>query len=260
MKNLQDIIASGRLERYFLGDLSEKESSEIASLLKHNEEANAYVKEFELSLEKMAQENAISPPPAVKDRLFQELDDPSNTASVMAMSTTNNTLRNLAATIAIVLGVSSFWLYTQKNTLENKLDIVITENEEMQNTVNTLEKKFSEMSQWYAMVNDPNTRKYILNGNEKAPNAAVQSYVNHAQKKVVVNAESLPLLSATQDYQMWADVDGEMIDMGVIPKNSKMLAMQYIEDASSLNITIEPAGGNDHATVSQLVTNVYITP
>tara|TARA_R110000868_G_scaffold379114_6_gene644835 strand:- start:10 stop:186 length:177 start_codon:yes stop_codon:yes gene_type:complete len=57
---------------------------------------------------------------------------------------------------------------------------------------------------------------------------------------------------------MWADVEGEMINMGVIGKQNQLLAMDYIDNAESLNVTIEPAGGNDHPTVSNLITNVYL--
>jgi anti-sigma-K factor RskA len=57
---------------------------------------------------------------------------------------------------------------------------------------------------------------------------------------------------------MWADVEGEMINMGVINNTENLLAMTYIEDAESLNITIEPAGGSDHPTVSRLISNVYL--
>ena len=90
------------------------------------------------------------------------------------------------------------------------------------------------------------------------PEAKVVSYVNHKTKSVVINTERLPKLDAEHDYQMWADVEGEMINMGVISKDKNLLAMNYIDHAESLNITIEPAGGNDHPTVSRLVTNVYL--
>ena len=84
------------------------------------------------------------------------------------------------------------------------------------------------------------------------------SYVNHKIKSVVINTERLPKLDPDHDYQMWADVEGEMIDMGVISKDKTLMAIAYIDHAESLNITIEPAGGNDHPTVSRLVTNVYL--
>ena len=74
----------------------------------------------------------------------------------------------------------------------------------------------------------------------------------------MINTERLPDLDADHDYQMWADVEGEMINMGVISKDKKLMAMNYIDHSESLNITIEPAGGNDHPTVERLVTNVYL--
>ena len=44
----------------------------------------------------------------------------------------------------------------------------------------------------------------------------------------------------------------------LLDTNTEMLAMTYIDHAESLNITIEPAGGNDHPTVSKLITNIYM--
>ena len=90
------------------------------------------------------------------------------------------------------------------------------------------------------------------------PEGKMLSYVNHTTKSVVVNTQRLPKLNNDEDYQMWADVEGEMINMGVISKSSQLLAMNYIDHAESLNITIEPSGGSEHPTVSRLVTNVYL--
>ncbi len=82
--------------------------------------------------------------------------------------------------------------------------------------------------------------------------------MNHNDKSVFINTKQLPEIDKDHDYQMWADVDGEMIDMGVINKGQSLMAMNYIENAESLNITIEPAGGNDHPTVERLISNVYL--
>ena len=56
---------------------------------------------------------------------------------------------------------------------------------------------------------------------------------------------------------MWSDVEGEMIDMGLLDSNRNLIELKYIDAAESLNITIEPAGGNDHPTVADLVS--YVT-
>ena len=68
----------------------------------------------------------------------------------------------------------------------------------------------------------------------------------------------MPKLKENETYQMWADVDGEMISMGLVPTDQELVALAYIDDAESLNITIEPEGGNDHPTVSRLISNVFL--
>ncbi len=82
--------------------------------------------------------------------------------------------------------------------------------------------------------------------------------MNHKDKSVWVNPQSLPPLSEEETYQMWADVDGEMINMGLLPTDKELIALTYIDRAASLNITIEPKGGNDHPTVERLISNVYL--
>jgi hypothetical protein len=59
-------------------------------------------------------------------------------------------------------------------------------------------------------------------------------------------------------YQMWADVDGVMINMGLLPADADLIPVKYIDRAESFNITIEPAGGNDHPTVENLISNVLL--
>ena len=106
-----------------------------------------------------------------------------------------------------------------------------------------------------AFLADPETEQHELTGNSKMPDMRLVSYVNHINKSVMVNTAQLSELSEDQDYQMWADVDGEMIDMGVIDLEQPLLAMSYIDDAESFNITIEPKGGSEHPTVSRLIAN-----
>ena len=79
------------------------------------------------------------------------------------------------------------------------------------------------------------------------------AYVNHKNQLVLVNPKGLPALPSDQTYQMWSDVDGEMINMGTFPTDTELVSLKYIENAESLNITIEPAGGSDHPNVEQLV-------
>jgi anti-sigma-K factor RskA len=49
-----------------------------------------------------------------------------------------------------------------------------------------------------------------------------------------------------------------MINMGTLNTDNELVPLKYIENAESLNITIEPAGGSDHPTVEELVSYVIL--
>lgn len=57
---------------------------------------------------------------------------------------------------------------------------------------------------------------------------------------------------------MWAEVNGEMVNLGIIHEadnQEKLLALPYADKAISY-ITIEPRGGNNTPTVENIVANL----
>jgi outer membrane murein-binding lipoprotein Lpp len=172
-----------------------------------------------------------------------------------------NNKRNYLTIAASVIGLlfaGSIYLYSELNNKKEQLKLVENQNRELNTKIDKLAKDFNETTIWYASINNPETVKYVLSGNSLMPDVKVISYINNSKKSVLINTQYLPVLDKEHDYQMWADVKGEMIDMGIIDTSQIMLAMNYIENSESLNITIEPAGGNDHPTVSKLISNVYL--
>jgi anti-sigma-K factor RskA len=261
MMDKKSLIEDGLLEQYMLGELNAEQCEHIEALLVSDAELRAYFEGLELGFENLGLENAIPPPQIVKSQLLAELNSRSNvTPKVAPLDKKSSTTFYLgvAASIAVLLMVGSFWMYSQLNAVKQQLQTVQTNNIELNTTIENLNNELERTNSFYTGIVNPDTEQYVLKGNALAPNAKVISYVNHKSKSVVINTERLPELDADHDYQMWADVDGEMIDMGVISKNKTLMAMAYIDRAASLNITIEPAGGNDHPTVSRLITNVYL--
>jgi len=49
-----------------------------------------------------------------------------------------------------------------------------------------------------------------------------------------------------------------MVSVAVLKESDVPVEAQFLVNASSLNITIEPAGGNDHATVATLVASISL--
>ena len=84
------------------------------------------------------------------------------------------------------------------------------------------------------------------------------AYVNPVKKLSYINVSNLPQLPEDQCYQMWAEVNGELVNLGVIRQfenKEKLLALPYGDNAIGY-ITIEPSGGNETPTVQNIVANI----
>ena len=252
------ILENGLLELYVLGELNAIDQEQVeAAIIKHPE-LKLELDTIEASFENIAQENAIEAPADVKSNLLSQVTSPSVKSISSSPTSAKRSYFSIAASIAALLFLGSIYMFTQLSKTRQQLEMVEQENKKLNRNIDNLNNYLAETNKWYVVINDPDVQKYVLTGNALMPEATVISYVNDQKKSVVINTKYLPKLDDEHDYQMWADVEGEMINMGIIEKNKDMLAMNYIDNAESLNITIEPAGGNDHPTVSQLITNIYL--
>jgi anti-sigma-K factor RskA len=257
MMDKKTILDNGLLEQYLLGELNAQECEQIEQVLASDTELKAQFDTIEKDFETLGLENAIEPPKGIKYQLIQDIREAKDAKN----NKSNTNLKyylGIAASIAALLILGNFWMYNELNEVKDQLQTVETEKTELNDKLNNLNNQIDNDIALFSTIAHPDTEQYVLKGNTLMPDGKVVSYVNHSTKSVVINTERLPKLDAEHDYQMWADVEGEMINMGVITKDQNLMAMNYIDHAESLNITIEPAGGNDHPTVSQLVTNVYL--
>ncbi len=94
-------------------------------------------------------------------------------------------------------------------------------------------------------LNNPETEKYIIKGNERAKDLKTVAYINPKEKTSMIDVVSLPELPEEQCYQIWAELQGKMVNLGILDKaDRKLRSIPYMEDALALSITIEPKGGN----------------
>ena len=269
MKDRSTIIESGMLEMYLLGVLPDEQVAMLEKMLSEDAILAQKYAEIEQDFENMALENAVQPPSFVKENLFSAIKEDAkvktlpeakekDTSAVAEKTANSQTFMWIAAGLAAIFMVSSLWMFTQWNAVQGNLEITQQELNTVKEQIADLEVGLKDSQLLAEVVKDPNTLQYALKGNDKIPDGFAMAYINHEDKSAIVNAQKLPALPADKTYQMWADVDGEMINMGIIDKSKDVVVLQYIDKAASLNITIEPAGGSDHATVAQLVTNVYL--
>ena len=258
------IRENGLLELYLFGELTEEEAKAVEGVLENDTALKDELRNMERNLESIAMENAIIPPADIKKQLMSsvEADQPAGSSDPKVIPIEEKRSLRIpffaAAAVAAVLLINSVWLYTQWQRSEQRLQTLEIQSEELQEQLAGLRSDLNETSDWYALINDPAVDKLVMKGNDKSPNSVAVAYLNSDEKLVVLKTDGLQELPQDKTYQMWADVEGEMIDMGVIPRDQDMVKLSYIANAESFNITIEPAGGNDHPTVEELITNVIL--
>jgi anti-sigma-K factor RskA len=121
-----------------------------------------------------------------------------------------------------------------------------------------MKQQLEDVRNQFIVLNNPQTKKYNVNGNRKAKELKAVAYINPVKKLSYINVSKLPNLPENQCFQMWAEVNGEMLNLGIIQEatnGQNLMALPYAENAVSY-ITIEPEGGNLNPTVDNIVANI----
>jgi len=108
-------------------------------------------------------------------------------------------------------------------------------------------------------LNNPETEKYIITGNDRAKDLKTVAYINPKEKTSMIDVVSLPELPQEQCYQIWAELQGKMVNLGILDKaDRKLRNIPYMEDALALSITIETKGSKTIASKQNSVAEISL--
>ncbi len=233
-----------------LGVIDADKIPEVERYIQASPEVRALYEELQENIALLAKKLAIMPPDRTKERILSEIDELEPT------STTTFTYQlwwAIAASLAaLVFCVWSLLLTKQRTSLQNDLN-------KLRNQYTTLKDRCNERQEQWMLLADAQTERFLLKGNEKASQLETIAYWNEEQETSYLRILALPDLPPTQCLQLWADVDGEMVSLSIIPNEvGQLVDIPFKKEATSLNVTIEPAGGSEHPTVADLVASVSI--
>jgi anti-sigma-K factor RskA len=253
-------LSSGLLEQFVLGLTTPEETREVKRHLEAFPELKPEVEAMRKALEQYAMQQSVPPPPHMKSKILSESNEPDEEKSKIDRTTNRGGARTagwmltLAILSALALGFLSTMLYQQKRQYIKAYREIRAEYALFRENCEEEEKELKEAQALYAFLRHTNTRPVELTGTDHSPSARAIVYWNEMTKGAYLNPVHMPAPPPGKQYQVWANVDGEMIHIGLIPKDAGhgLYAVNYIEDAESLNITLEPEGGSDKPTVDQL--------
>lgn len=276
--NVKEYIASGILEEYALGVVSPQEKQEVECMSHIYPEIKEALLKAQSSVEGMAEKIATPPPPDLKQRIMAEIDQteqekpdkaidndpkviPINKDKKSGFSKTPYII-GIASMLVILLCVSIFYILkineqsNQIADLEKTSNEVISQNEKLQTQIAELQNEKIDIESNLAFLQDKTTEKIHLYGTPNQEDASVTIYWNKSTKDVFLSVDQLDIPPTDLQYQLWALIDGQPVDMGVFDLNAEsnqMQLMAQVEEADAFAITLETKGGNPTPNLDQLV-------
>lgn len=248
-EKIRIFLDSDLLEKYLMGTTSMEETLQVERYIAMHPEVRDSYNELQENLESYAKLHALKAPEGLKEQILLKIRQEKRSGSKFYKYA-------VAASIAaIIFASASFFFYNQNKNLEEKNTIV---NNKIKDLEMDMKVQLEDLRNQYIVLNNPNTRKYSVNGNTKAKELKAVAYINPVKKLSYINVSHLPQLPQDQCFQMWAEVNGELVNLGVIKKfddKEQLLALPYADKAIGY-ITIEPKGGNATPTVKNIVANI----
>ncbi len=247
--NKDQFLNTGLLEQYALGLTSEEENQEVEKYLKAYPELKKEVEEIRKAIEHYAMQQAIPPHPRVKSKVMSEIASQKSVPSSFGSSV--NRWLSVAALLSFAAVFGLLFLYTQKQTQHQQLK---REFAELQLACDSKEERVLADLELFQFLKHHQTQKISLNSITANSVPEAVAFWNPMEGKAYANLGTLPAPPEGKQYQIWADIDHVMISVGLLKNNpADLQAIEFLADAESLNITIEPEGGSEKPNTEQLV-------
>lgn len=259
MKDIYSFLESGLLEKYVLGDTTVSESEKVESYISEYPEVQSKYDKLQENLEILSQLHAVEPPKGTLQNILTQLDDKPVIKMVTKQSKTTFWYSIASTAAAVFFAALATFFYYQKQQLMDENQVVVDEIFDLRSDIENTNNKLESVMKQFMRLNNPETEKYIIRGNNRAKDLKTVAYINPKEKTSMIEVVSLPQLPDQQCYQMWAQMNDKMVNLGILdPRERDLKQIPYTEDALGINITIEPKGGNETATLENSVANIKL--
>lgn len=251
-------IESGVIESYVLGMANAQEAAELEQLSRQYPEIRKAIDDFEALLESTAMAAAVTPAPALKTKLFAELDSEfaeEKTARVSPITRAGGWLRYVAAASVILLVLSAatnVYFYNQFRHASTQYQALLVEKTSLLAQNQVLQVKQLDIYQGMQIMSDPSYTKVSMPGVPGKESNLATVFWDKKSSEVYLLANKLPQTAADTQYQLWAIVDGKPVDAGMISACPGLCRMKHIRNATNFAITLEKRGGSPTPNLNQL--------
>lgn len=239
-----------------LGELTDAERAAVEKNLAQYPELRKELTRIEETNESLWMQLAVEPPASVKAKVMEAITPK---GKVVQMQTSPVLRWKYAAAASIVVAVGAMYLaydyHAKWKNSEFALNGLIAQNQQIAQDYNRVNLRLDKMENDLHVIDNPAFTKVIMKGTPNAPQAVASVYWNKQTKEIFLSIQNLRELSQQNQYQLWAEIDGKMVDAGVFDGNIAGLVKMKNVDKSTVTVfavTIEPRGGKPTPTVETL--------
>jgi anti-sigma-K factor RskA len=265
--DIQAYIQSGIIESYVLGLATAEEVEELESLKHQYAEVMQAIFEFSVLVEQKAFENSIKPPSDVKSKIMAAIKDEEKLAPVISLpaDVSSNSdvpakgfrLWQMLAAASVILFIASaclnFYLYKQYNRKNHAYEALLTERNTLQANNQMYKVHVLQWQKAAEVMSDPAMAVIKMPGTPGKEQNLATVYWNTINKDVYVRPNKLPQPAKGKQFQLWALVDGQPVDAGLLdPACAHVCKMKNIPKAQAFAITLENEGGSPTPTMNEM--------
>ncbi len=247
--DINEYISSGIIEMYVMGICTPEEKLELESLRGQFPVLNDAINKYEIDLEDQLTKQSELPSLRTDEMILKRLE--SLQTPVKHIDSEKNrrklfTWSKVAAAAILMLLVSSYFNYTLYNN-NKKMDIALSDAVEKSKNI-TL--PLSD----YNILKDPGITPVAMYGVGYHAICRCTMFWDKKTGKVYIMIHHLPQSSETRDYQLWANVNGKQVNIGILKDEirGRFIEMKGVPaDASSFIVTLENAGGAMTPTIEE---------
>ena len=258
-KKLHTFFQSGLLDKYILDEISTSESLKVEHYIETYPEVESEYLRLQDNLHMLAKADAVEAPKFILDTIKSELEEEAVPVITLDTQRRRTPWYSIAASIIALVCAGGYFMKVQQNkVLLQENQVVVDEIFDLRSDINDNNKKLDDLMRQFMKLNNPETEKYVFRGNDRAKDLKTVAYINAVEKTSMIDVVSLPQLPENHTYQIWAEMQDRMVNLGILdPALSELQSIQYIEDALGLAITIEP-NGNKNETSDNAVAEIIL--
>ncbi|RCS26836.1 anti-sigma factor [Polaribacter sp. WD7] len=251
--DIKEYIASGILELYVAGTLSEKENEEVYAVIKEHPEVLQEVISIERAILFLS-DAAKKDTPYSFSRLQKKLNG--NAPKIIPISKSKiNWSQFTGWAAAVLLGSVLIYTVNQNNTLKTQ---IAAEKQQLEKQIDKASNNLAEAEKLIEVFRDKDIISIPLAGQVASPNSYAKVYWDKKTNSIYLDAKGLPEPPKGKVYQVWSLKLAPLTptSLGTIDTftadTNKIFAIDNPNDSEAFGITLEPEGGSASPTLEQL--------